>query len=136
VHFSLHLAVPADAGLFVTLDRTEGATDATIDASTDEHSLTVEGQTDAAGRGFRFDRQLGFTGANVARLALTVEGASAPPSLVALGAAEQPLASEQVDLNATTVEAADPPACPPPRAGPARLPVAPAGHGRGRRDGP
>jgi hypothetical protein len=117
VHFSLKLEVPADAGLFVTLDRTEGATDATIDAATDGHTLTVEGVTDADGRGFRFDRQLGFTGTNVARMTLTVEGTPARPGIVGLGAVGQPLAGEQLDLDDATLESTDPPTCPPPERG-------------------
>lgn len=113
VRFSLRLEVAADAGLFVTLDRTAGPPDATVDTAADGHAMVVEGQADAAGRAFRFDRLLGFGTPNVARVTLTVDGAPAPPA-VELGAAGTAAPDGPLDLDAPALTGTAPPTRPPP----------------------
>jgi arylsulfatase A-like enzyme len=112
--FRLRLDVATDAGLFVTLDRTAGPPDTTVDTADEGHALVVEGQADAAGRAFRFDRMLGFGTPNVARVTLTVDGAPAPPAAVELGAAGTAAGDAPLDLDAPVLEATAPPNRPPP----------------------
>jgi hypothetical protein len=56
--FSLAIESLADTGVFETLDRTGGPADTRVTLSSDGRDLWVRGRTDAAGRGFRFDRRL------------------------------------------------------------------------------
>jgi len=108
------------SGTFLTIDRTSPFGDLRLVLSTDGANLTAQGDVDARGTGFRFDRLL--SPRNIARddrleFEILVDGARVAKSALALGKAGTPSDSDVVDLANPALTSEVEPACAPPASG-------------------
>ncbi len=120
--FRLTLKSTTENGIFETIDRTAAAPDTRVSLSSDGRILFLRGETDAGGRGFRFDRRLLLLAAaggksDPIRVLLAVDGHPAPPEVVWLGTGRPLDATRSFVASAPELEAAATPDCPPPDAG-------------------
>ena len=114
--FGLTLDGVPDGTRFATLDRTDGPRDTVIEASTDGRTLRVAGETDARGRGVRFDRAPRAL-AEGAPDPMTIRADPGTRATIRLGASARPAANDGFDANDATLASETAPACEPPDAG-------------------